>query len=83
MKRLLFFLLAWMSAVGAQFTVETTVDITLSVLKQLLSSCVYFLHSNEKGKSPSVANTFQLAYSIRSSSNLNYLDICNFDEIRR
>lgn len=55
--------------VGAvRLSVETKVNVTVSVVKKLHSSGVYFVHSGQQGKSRSVANTFQLALNIAANA---------------
>jgi hypothetical protein len=55
--------------VGAvRLPVETKVNITVSVVKKLRSSGIYFVHSGQEGKSRSAANTFQLAVNIPANA---------------
>jgi hypothetical protein len=49
------------SFVGAvRVSVETKVNITVSIVKKLYSSGICFVHSGQEGKSRSAAKTFQL-----------------------
>jgi hypothetical protein len=49
---------------AVRLSVETKVNVTISVVKKLHSSGVHVVHSGQQGKSRSVANTFQLALNI-------------------
>lgn len=53
---------------AARLSVETKVNVTLSVVKKLHSSGVYFVHSGKQGKSRSVANTYHFALNVAANA---------------
>jgi hypothetical protein len=68
MKSLVVICISCIFVAAAGLSVETKVRITVSVVKKLRSSGVYFVHSGQQGKSRSVANTFHLALNITTNA---------------